>query len=71
MDGTVIRMHGATVELESYTLEPGESGGQRLTIRLHNESGQHVYIELIDPELLIFDGDREVDLPIGEESRVS
>jgi hypothetical protein len=65
MKGIVVEIDNATVEFESYT---DEVGIRHLSIRIHNDSGQHALIRLDDPEWLIFEEEdgspREVELPI-------
>ena len=61
MDGTVVEMPGATIELEwADDTEVDEHGSRWLLIRVHNDEGQHCYLRLRDPKLLILDNEEHI-----------
>jgi hypothetical protein len=58
VNGTVVEMNDATVEFECYT---DEVGIRRMSMRIHNDSGEHCLIRLTNPKLFIID-DEEMEL---------
>jgi hypothetical protein len=58
MNGTVVEMPDATIELEwSDETEYDEHGSRWLSIRAHNDAGQHCLLKLRNPKLLILDNE--------------